>query len=137
MFGTLMILQNLCTSRAQHSAHLTLGQRAQSQTLSTRLLYLLGRLRRPRPSAGNANRSTARGSMKIINKLRFWFSVKRRQLAFLLFGEGAQEFYFRYWEGRPAVEHKMHQTAFGVFLLVFFVGFSCGAIVFNGLCGGW
>ena len=56
MFGTLMISQKLCVYRAQHSVHLTLGQRAQSQTLSTRLLYLLGRLRRPRPSAGNANR---------------------------------------------------------------------------------
>lgn len=39
--------------------------------------------------------------------------------------------------GYKAAQQKMHQTAFGVLLVVFFVGFSCGAIIFNGLCGGW
>jgi len=34
-------------------------------------------------------------------------------------------------------QQSMHQTAFGVLAVVFFLGFCIGAVVFNGLCGGW
>lgn len=36
-----------------------------------------------------------------------------------------------------AVQQKMHQAAFGVGLVMFFVGFICGAVVINSVCGGW
>ena len=47
----------------------------------------------------------------MINNFRFWFSVIKRQLAFELFGADAQEFYFKWWEGHPAVEQCVHLTA--------------------------
>jgi hypothetical protein len=44
-------------NRAQQSVHLTLGILAKIPSSFLRLsLFLAGRLRRPRPSAGNANR---------------------------------------------------------------------------------
>lgn len=36
-----------------------------------------------------------------------------------------------------AAQQSMYQTAFGVLAVVFFLGFSCGAVVINGICGGW
>ncbi len=45
------------TKNAQQSVHLTLGILRTSQAVSHALsFFLAGRLRRPRPSAGNANR---------------------------------------------------------------------------------
>lgn len=41
------------------------------------------------------------------------------------------------WERERLANNRMHQTAFGVLTVVFFLGFSIGAVVFNGLCGGW
>jgi hypothetical protein len=47
-------------ARAQQSVHLTLGILAKISSSFTRLvIFLVGRLRRPRPSAGNANRWAA------------------------------------------------------------------------------
>jgi len=42
--------------RTQQSVHLTLGILRTSQAFSRLSIFLVGRLRRPRPSAGNANR---------------------------------------------------------------------------------
>ncbi len=57
--------KSLQNTVAQQSMHLTLGiaalRRAAISSSFLRLsIFLVGRLRRPRPSAGNANRSAAR-----------------------------------------------------------------------------
>jgi len=42
-----------------------------------------------------------------------------------------------FMRGYQAAEQSMHQTAFGVMAVVFFLGSMVGAIAINAVCGGW
>jgi len=64
-------INEFCTTKnAQQSVHLTLGILAKISSIFLRLsIFPVGRLRRPRPSAGNANRWALRVKYLAARKL--------------------------------------------------------------------